>query len=353
MIEEKLQRNVPLAPLTTIRVGGVARLFLSLKDEKELLEAINFAESEGLEIFVLGGGSNILVSDSGFDGLVLSLDFDETKKLSERNGRVLLYVDAGKSWDEFVVSCVEAGLAGVECLSGIPGKVGAAPIQNIGAYGQEVSETILGVKVFDLETKKVFELTREDCRFGYRTSIFNTIEAGRFIILGVLFGLKEGGLPKIAYSDLIEFFGDRNPSLRETRQAVMEIRRRKAMIVDENDPNSRSCGSFFKNPVLKKQEFERLVERVQTLGINSVPNFVVGQDAVKVPAAWLIEKAGFYKGYRLGKVGISEKHALALVNFSGATASEVLMLAELIQRRVREKFGIKLVPEPVFVGFER
>ncbi|MCS6873311.1 MAG: UDP-N-acetylmuramate dehydrogenase [Pyrinomonadaceae bacterium] len=353
-IEKKLQRNVPLAPLTTMRVGGASRFFLSVKSEEELSEAVKFAENEELEIFILGGGSNVLISDEGFDGLTISLEFDAIKKLHMQKNQALVYASAGRCWDEFVKFCVEQNLAGVECLSGIPGKVGAVPIQNVGAYGQEVSETIRGVRVFDLETKQIYELTKEECRFDYRSSIFNTIYKDRFIVLGVSFCLKEGGSPKIVYKDLIDIFGDKSAvSLKEVREAVIRIRRQKAMVIDESEPNSRSCGSFFKNPILTKKEFCEVIERTQALGVKSVPSFIVGHDAVKIPAAWLIERAGFYKGYRFKGAGISEKHALALVNFSNATALDILNLAELIRDRVREKFGVELVPEPVFVGFKK
>lgn len=351
--ELALKRNVLLAPLTTMKVGGAARLFLSAKSEQEVIEAMNFAESEGLSVFILGGGSNVVIADEGFDGLVISLEFETIEVLSSHGGRVLIRVDAGKNWDEFVSFCVERGLAGIECLSGIPGKVGAVPIQNVGAYGQEVSETIVKVKVFDKVQKKVLELENQDCGFGYRTSIFNTTEKDRFVVLSVTFSLKENGNPTIIYRDLVEFFNGQKPTLKDVRNAVIEIRRRKAMVIDENDPNTRSCGSFFKNPIVDEAQFQRVKEIAEREGIQQVPFFAADGGKIKLSAAWLIEKAGFYKGYRLGNVGISQKHSLAIVNFSNATASEILKMKDLIQTRVQEKFGIELVPEPVFVGFAK
>ncbi len=349
--EITFRRNVPLAPLTTMKVGGVARFFLSAKDRGEVIKAINFAESEGLNVFILGGGSNVIIADEGFDGLVVSLDFETIEFLSSHGEQVLVRVDAGKNWDEFVSFCVERGLAGIECLSGIPGKVGGVPIQNVGAYGQEVSETILRVKVFDKAQKKVLELENQDCKFGYRTSIFNTTEKDRFIVLSVTFSLKKNGNPTIIYKDLVEFFDGRKPSLKDVRNAVIEIRRRKAMVIDENDPNTRSCGSFFKNPIVDEAQFQLIKEIARRESIRQMPFFPANGGRIKLSAAWLIENAGFYKGFRLGNVGISQKHSLAIVNFSNARASEILKIKDLIQAKVYEKFGIELVPEPVFVGF--
>jgi len=348
----KIQTDVPLAPLTTMKIGGRARFFMTIDNHTEVADAINFADAEGLDLFVLGGGSNVLISDEGFDGLVIHLRMQGLSVIAKDEARVFLRVEAGADWDAFVAFCVERHLAGIECLSGIPGKVGATPIQNVGAYGQEVSETIVKVTAFDKLEKKVVELKNDECGFGYRSSIFNTVYKDRFIILDVLFCLVENGLPKISYKDLIEFLDGSKPDLKKTREAVIEIRRRKAMVIDEKDPNSRSCGSFFKNPIVTADKLEELKKIFARDAEVTIPAFPMGNNKFKISAAWLIEKAGFQKGYRMGNVGISEKHSLAIVNLSNASASEVIKLKNLIQTKVREKFGIDLMPEPVFIGFK-
>ncbi len=348
----KIQRNVPLAPLTTIKIGGKARFFIAVDDHTEVADAINFADAEGLDLFVLGGGSNVLIADEGFDGLVVHLRMRGVSVIAKDGEKVFLRAAAGVDWDAFVAFCVERNLAGIECLSGIPGKVGATPIQNVGAYGQEVSETIVKVTAFDKQEKKVVELKNDECGFGYRSSIFNSIYRNRFIILDVVFRLVENGSPKISYKDLIEFFDGGKPDLKKTREAVIEIRRRKAMVIDERDPNSRGCGSFFKNPIVTADKLEELKRIFARDSEAMIPAFPMENGKFKISAAWLIEKAGFQKGYRMGNVGISEKHSLAIVNLSDASASEVIRLKNLIQIKVREKFGIDLMPEPVFIGFK-
>lgn len=263
----------------------------------------------------------------------------------ESDGVVSVTANAGENWDDLVSFCVKNDLAGVECLSGIPGLVGGTPVQNVGAYGQEVSETISSVKCFDRKTKDFVTLANADCRFTYRTSIFNSTERDRYVVLSVTFELQKNGRPKIVYKDLKDRFGETQPSLGEVRQAVLKIRRSKSMVIDAKDPNSKSAGSFFKNPVVEKNKFEEL--RVMH---ENIPSFDFG-DKVKVPAAWLIENSGFHKGFALGNAGISSKHTLALINRSDAWAEEIIALKNEIQEKVEEKFGITLEPEPVFVGF--
>ncbi len=336
----KVQKNIPLTPLTTLKVGGDARFFVRAETEAEVVEAVDYARSRHIDLFVLGGGSNVLISDAGFDGLVLQIAL---KGVADANGTVT--AAAGEDWDLFVAYCVENDLAGIECLSGIPGFVGGTPVQNVGAYGQEVSETIVDVRCLDRTTGDIVTLANCDCGFTYRTSIFNSTERARYVVLSVRFALQSSGAAKIVYKDLIEHFTGRQPTLAETRDAVLAIRRAKSMVIDEGDPNSRSAGSFFKNPVVERSEFERL--RSQFEGI---PSFAFG-DKVKVPAAWLIENTGFHKGFALGKAGISTNHTLAIVNRGEASATELLALKTQIQQAVREKFGILLHPEPVFVGF--
>ena len=338
----KIQEHVPLAPLTTLKVGGPARFFMHATSEDEILSAFDYADTNGLDVFILGGGSNILVSDNGFDGLVIHVAL---KGITADGSRIS--ARAGEDWDAFVAYCVDNKLAGVECLSGIPGFVGGTPVQNVGAYGQEVSETIVTVRCFDRITKRIVDLSNRDCGFSYRTSIFNSTTRDRYIVLAVTYDLAVNGEPKIEYKDLKEQFGASRPSLRDTRDAVIEIRRAKSMVIDERDPNSRSAGSFFKNPIVEKIKYDSIAASA-----NIVPHFPAGENTVKIPAAWLIEQSGFHKGYRSGNAGISTKHSLALVNFGGASASEIIFLKEKIQHAVMQKFDILLQPEPVFVGFE-
>lgn len=340
----KIERDVPLAGLTTLKIGGKARLFVRAENEQEVTEAFQFAEENEFDLFVLGGGSNILVSDEGFDGLVLQIAL---KGIEVKEN--IVTVQAGEDWDEFVAFCVGRKLAGIECLSGIPGFVGGTPVQNVGAYGQEVSETITKVRAFDRKSREILELTNADCRFSYRTSIFNTTERNRFMVLAVTFALEKGGKPKIVYKDLREFFAGKRPNLVRTREAVLQIRRAKSMVIDENDENSRSAGSFFKNPIVSNEKFAEIIEKTK---LENIPTFKTDDQSVKIPAAWLIENTGFRKGYQKKRVGLSTKHTLALINRGGATAKEILALKDEIQTKVKEKFGIELIPEPVFVGFK-
>lgn len=358
MPDQKLiQQNVPLAPLTTLRIGGPARFFAEARGEDEVLAAVLFAEQQGLPLFILGGGSNALVADQGFPGLVVHLALKGVTWRDEGDD-VIVTARAGEDWDELVSQCIERDLAGVECLSGIPGSVGGTPIQNVGAYGQEVSETITSVRVFDRLAGRFAELSNEQCQFSYRASVFNTTARDRYVVTAVVYALKLHGEPAIRYADLKSFFSNvsTKPSLKLTREVVREIRARKAMLIAPDDPDCRSAGSFFKNPVITSDTFASLedVARAQDLisGAERVPNFPAGDGRLKVPAAWLIERAGFHKGYSRGRVGISSKHTLAIVNRGGATAREVIGLMKEIQERVAEKFGVPLKPEPVFVGFD-
>jgi len=352
-----IQQNVPLAPLTTLRIGGPARFFAEARVEDEMLEAFSFAEQQRLPLFILGGGSNALVADEGFPGLVVHVAFKGVSWRSEGD-EVIVTAQAGEDWDELVRQCVERGLAGVECLSGIPGSVGGTPVQNVGAYGQEVSETIVSVRVFDRLAGRLAELSNAECKFSYRASIFNTTARDRYVVTAVTYALKPGGEPAIRYPDLKSFFSNvsTKPSLRLAREAVRTIRARKAMLITPDDPDCRSAGSFFKNPVVISETFSRIeaIARGQNLigDAEQVPHFPAVDGKVKIPAAWLIERAGFQKGYCRGRVGISSKHTLAIVNRGGATAREVTGLMREIQERVAERFGVSLTPEPVFVGFD-
>lgn len=341
---------MPLAPLTTLQVGGPARFFVETTSERDIKRALEFAASESLPVIVLGGGSNILVSDAGFDGLVIRICLKGIVRMSasDSRGRVLVTAQAGEVWDDLVEYAVEQDLAGLECLSGIPGLVGGTPIQNVGAYGQEVSETLVAVRCRDRESGRIVTLSAEDCAFSYRGSVFNSTLAGRYIVLSVSFALQPGGPPKLVYKDLREHFQERPATLAEARAAVLDIRRAKSMVIDPTDPNSRSAGSFFKNPIV---EGPKLSAIAAAAGTPAVPHFDAGGGMVKVPAAWLIENAGFYKGYALGNAGISSKHALALVNRGGASAADIVRLKDEITAAVRAKFAIDLAPEPIFIGF--
>jgi UDP-N-acetylmuramate dehydrogenase len=339
--------DVPLAPMTTLGVGGSARFFVRVGDVDSLVEALGYVRERGLAVFVLGGGSNIVVSDRGFDGLVVRLSMEAmVMPPAHPGGSALVTVGAGVDWDEFVAQCVKADLAGVECLSGIPGTVGGTPIQNVGAYGQDVSETIREVECLDRETLEIVKFSNEDCGFSYRASIFNREKRDRYVVLSVTFELEKGGPPKVAYKDLAERFTGRSPSLGEVREAVLDIRRSKSMVIDENDPNSRSAGSFFKNPIVSQQKLDGLREIVP-----DIVSFPAGEGQVKLSAAWLIEHAGFHKGFAMGRAGISTNHSLAIINRGGATAAEILALRDAIRAGVYEKFGVELVQEPLLVGF--
>ncbi|MGE5053357.1 MAG: UDP-N-acetylmuramate dehydrogenase [Acidobacteriota bacterium] len=346
----RLQENVPLAPQTTLRVGGPARFFVEADSPDVVQEAIAFATSRHLEIFVLGGGSNLLVADAGWPGLVLKIAIPGIDQRDGSNGRVLFEIGAGESWDGFVARSVAANCAGIECLSGIPGSVGGTPVQNVGAYGQEVSNTIESVQVFDLRDNQIRELCAEACGFAYRASIFNSSEYGRFVVLRVMYALVPGGPPRLEYADLKRHFeGKPVPTLAEVREAVLQIRARKGMLIVEGDPDCRSAGSFFKNPVLSEALHHDLQHRATAKGL-MVPSYPALERNHKVSAAWLVEHAGFPRGYTLAHAGISSKHALALVNRGGATSAEILALKDQIQKRVEEVWGIHLQPEPVFLG---
>jgi len=343
------QENVPLAPLTTFQVGGPARYFIEAHTESDVRDAVDFSRSRKLELFILGGGSNLVVADTGFPGVVMKMavkGIDESDAGTHR----LFQSGAGEDWDGLVAHAVERNCGGVECLSGIPGTVGATPVQNVGAYGQDVADTITEVYALDLESGEVNEFSTEACGFAYRTSIFNTIARGRFVILGVRFSLPKNAAPKIEYRDLKNHFAGKGaPTLAEVRQAVREIRRSKAMLIVEGDEDSRSAGSFFKNPIVSHAKF---TEISQLTGSGEPPHFPASDGNVKIPAAWLVEQSGFPKGTKRGRVGISRRHALAIVNRGDATAADIVALKDEIQLAVAGKFGIELQPEPVFVGFK-
>ena len=347
----KMQENIALAPLTTLNIGGQARFFVRAEEVEDVEAAVAFADDKNLPLFVLGGGSNVLVSDKGWPGLALQIGISGIDHSHERE-TIRFVVGAGEEWDAFVALCVSRNIAGVECLSGIPGSVGATPVQNVGAYGQEVSQIIASVQVFDLATKQVREMNAEDCEFGYRSSVFNTRERGRHIILGVTYELRHGGPPNLQYADLQNYFASREetPTLSDTREAVRKIRAAKGMLITPGDPDSNSAGSFFKNPVLTASQYEELTRRAKERNLE-VPSYPALSQQKKISAAWLVENSGFSKGYTKGRAGISSKHALALVNRGGASASDIMALQNEILKRVEDTWGTRLEPEPVLVGF--
>jgi UDP-N-acetylmuramate dehydrogenase len=347
----EIQENVSLAPLTTLGVGGDARFFVAAKKAQDVEAAVAFARNKSLPLFVLGGGSNLVISDRGWNGLVLQIGIQGLQQRTAE-GEIIFDVGAGMNWDAFVARAVSRKCAGVECLSGIPGSVGGTPVQNVGAYGQEVSETIVSALAFDLAEKRVCELSGAECGFSYRASIFNTSQRGRYIILRVRYALLPEGQPALRYADLQKYFADRDgaSTLSETREAVREIRAGKGMLISPGDSDSRSAGSFFKNPVVSPSQHNDLTRRAGARNLQ-IPSYPALSQQRKVSAAWLVENSGFQKGYVKGRAAISSKHALAIVNRGGATAADITALRDEIQSRVEETWGIRLEPEPVFVGF--
>ena len=345
-------KNVPLAPMTTLGVGGPARYFCEAHSERDLREALVFARERELPVFILGGGSNLVVADTGYHGVVLKIALLGIAQRSLGAARVRFDVAAGEDWDSFVAGTVQSRFAGLECLSGIPGTVGGTPIQNVGAYGQEVSDTISEVRGLHVPSLENVALSNAECQFSYRSSRFNTTDRGEYVITHVSYCLAHEGKPKLAYADLRAYFADAvgEFTLAGTREAVLEIRRRKAMVIVPGGEDSRSAGSFFKNPVISERQYMDLTELLSGRGLKLV-GYGVGGQRWKIAAAWLVEQAGFQKGYAKGAVGISRRHALALVNRGGATAAEVVALKNEIQARVRDEFGIELQTEPVYVGF--
>ena len=346
----KPRENVPLAPFTTIGIGGPARYFIRATTVDEIREALAWADEHGTPIFILGGGSNLLIADEGFPGLVIHADL-RGMTVESVDEFATVKVAAGEPWDPFVEMVVKNGWAGVECLSGIPGSTGATPIQNVGAYGQDVSETIIRVEALDRSSGLVVSFTNGDCRFGYRSSLFKNHEPNRYVVLNVTFRLRVGGEATVRYPELQRHLDEQGVSksdLVSVRNAVIAIRKRKGMVIDKDDPDTRSDGSFFMNPILAAPDFDNFHARP---GAESSPAFRSQDGSVKLSAAWLIENAGFHKGFVLGNVGLSSKHSLALINRGGGTAKEVRELVAMIQDRVREKFGVEIHPEPNFIGF--
>ena len=339
-----------LAPLSTLGVGGAARWFVCARSPEEIAAAHAWSRQRGVDLFVLGGGSNVVIADTGIDALVLQVAI-EGRTFTPLGDEILLAAGAGEPWDALVAAVVEHGLAGLECLSGIPGTVGGTPVQNVGAYGQEVAEVIERVTVYDRAEQRLRTLPASECAFAYRMSRFKAADVDRFVVCDVTFRLRRN-VPTFTYPDVVRHLdraGVASPSVADVRGAVLAVRRAKGMVLDAGDPDTRSVGSFFMNPVVRAADRERVAAAAGT----EPPAFAMAGERVKIPAAWLIERAGFQRGEKAGPVGISSKHTLALVNRGGATARDVLRLAARIKRGVADRFGIYLRPEPVFVGFDR
>lgn len=342
------QHGVRLADHCTLGVGGEAKHFRRVKDAGQLREALAGAQREHVAVHILGGGSNVVFADEGFEGLVIHVDIRGVES-EHAGGRTRFRAGAGEPWDPFVAATVAAGCAGLECLSGIPGQVGGTPVQNVGAYGQDVSGTITHVEAIDRDTLEHVRMSNSDCEFGYRTSRFKRHDVNRFAVTQVEFELSSGGPATVLYPDVVAYFeqaGRQAPTLAQVRDATLAIRRRKGMVIEPGNPANHSVGSFFVNPIVDNSHYSG-IEKIAP----GAPRYRVDDDQVKVPAAWLIERAGFPRGTRRGVIGVSPFQAQAIVNHGGATAADVVSLAADIKRAVWNMFGVALVPEPVFVGF--
>ena len=351
MSDLELREGVSLAPYCTLGVGGPARFFLDAPNEGTLVRALDEARARGLPLRVLGGGSNLVVADAGVDALVVRVDLRGVIA-REVAGGVEVTAAAGEPWDDLVALAVERGWAGLECLSGIPGRVGATPIQNVGAYGQEVSETLVSLRALDTATGRTVTLGAGDCAFAYRDSRFKSAEPGRHVIVSVTYRLRAGAAPAVRYAELERHLAGRGvarPSLTDVRASVLAIRRSKSMVIEEDDDNRRSCGSFFTNAVVASAD----ADRVARLAADpDMPRWPQPDGRVKLSSAWLIERAGFRRGHREGPVGLSTRHALAVVAHDGARAGDVVAFARRLAAAVEERFGVHLVPEPVFWGLD-
>jgi UDP-N-acetylmuramate dehydrogenase len=355
-ITNQIREQVLLAPYTTFRIGGPARFFCDVHTDAELLEAVQFARERNLAIFVLGGGSNLLISDSGFNGLVLHIASDTPVQAHSAGNFVDYTVAAGTDWNSFVLQICGEGISGVECLAGIPGTIGGTPVQNVGAYGQEVADTITHVRALDLngddlETPTFITLTHEQCRFAYRHSLFNTTHRNRYIVTQVTFRFDRTAAPNLTYPDLQRHFATQHqpPTPIEIYHAVREIRYGKGMLIVEGEPDCRSAGSFFKNPVVPESALGHIATTLD-IPAEKIPHWPACTGNVKLPAAWLLEQAGFRKGFTFGAAGISSRHTLALINRGNATSVDIAALRDTIQHEVHRRFHIQLEQEPVQPG---
>jgi UDP-N-acetylmuramate dehydrogenase len=350
-----VREQVALSAHTSFQVGGPARFWLELEDPNAVAGALEWADARRVPLVVLGGGSNVLVADRGLEALVLRLGV-RGLLVRERDGRTLVRAGAGLGWDELVGWSVEHGLGGIECLSGIPGDVGAVPVQNVGAYGQEVASCIESVQVVERATGRRLVLSRAECDFAYRHSTFKAAARDRYVIVAVELGLQRGASPRVPYPELERALErarlDSSPAA--VRRTVLELRRSKSMLIDPADENHRSAGSFFVNPTLEPAEAELVRDKVRSLlgPSATMPEYPAPGGRVKLGAGWLVEHAGVAKGTVLGRAAVSTRHCLALVNRGDASAMDIVELGKLVRARVRERFGVSLTPEPELLGFE-
>lgn len=342
-----LEHSVSLATRTTLQLGGPAQFYATAHDEEGLLRLLEWAKTRELPARLLGGGSNVVVADEGVDGLVIQNALRGVSIEKRASSDVEMTVAAGEPWDDVVARAVSADLAGIECLSGIPGLSGATPVQNVGAYGQEISQCLRRLRVFDRDTSMTHELDAADCQFGYRDSVFKQ-HPGRWVVLELTLTLSTG-IPAIpCYGELTRTLAEiRSPSVASIRAKVLELRRRKSMVIDPANPHSQSAGSFFMNPVVTEAQRTIITDEAGM----APPSFPTAS-GFKVPAGWLIEQAGFVRGTRRGPVGLSPDHALAIVHYGGGTTRALLALAAEIRRGVNDRFGVLLEPEPVLWGTE-
>lgn len=337
-----------LADLTTMGVGGRAEKFLEVVTDDEVREAARFAQKEGLPLYPLGGGSNVVVSDAGVSGIVMKLAMTGIE-LTHLGEQVFVTAAAGENWHDFAAQMTAEEFAGVECLGGIPGSVGATPIQNVGAYGQEVAQTIESVRVLDRRTLEISQITAKECGFVYRGSVFKSAARDRYVVLAVTFRLLRNAPAAVRYGELRHALDEREwpASLKEVFRTVFELRKKKSMVLDQEDENFRSCGSFFVNAQLPS----KAVEHIERVAGEAPPQFPGDNGLIKIPSAWLIERAGLSKGTRQKYAGLSTKHALSIVAHKGALARDVVQFARYVRAAVEERFEVRLIPEPHFWGF--
>lgn len=346
-----IKENYPLKENTTFKIGGPARYFAVASAWRQVADAYSFAKNNNLPVFILGRGSNILVSDSGFPGVVI---LNAIKGISSRieGDKVYVTAGAGEDWDGFVKQCVDNNWQGLECLSGIPGTVGAAPVQNIGAYGQSADASVAAVQAFDTLAGEIVSLGSEECEFGYRKSVFNSTSAGRYVITRVTFGLNAGGIPELSYTELKNrLAGTAAVTAASVRDAVLNIRDGKGLLLLEGYEKFKSAGSFFKNPAVPSGLFENARKKIEKENCCEDWAWRLPSGQVKISAACLIQCAGYPRGYRQGNVGLSPRHSLVIVNYGNASSDETVAFAKRIQRDVKEIFGITLIPEVRFIGF--
>ena len=341
--------DAEIAPHTTLHLGGKAAALVDVESPEGLIQAMTHAHDRSLPVMMLGGGSNIVVSDSGVSAAVIRLHGGTIDAEPVGSTQWKVRADAGLPWSNLVDWSVRASLQGLECLAGIPGRVGAAPIQNIGAYGQELADVLQSVDAIELSTGERVQFTAEECRFGYRTSRFKSDWRGRFAITRIELLLEKDGQPCLKYHQLADALDThQRPSLSVVAETVTAIRRQKSMVYDPTDPNHRSAGSFFTNPIVQNELLADIQRRVRS----KVPHWPVESNRVKLSAAWLIDNAGMKRGYGAGPVGLSTNHTLALVNRGHATTTDLITFAAHVRARVFDHWGVTLHPEPMPIGFQ-